>query len=241
MKPLSEYIPVDPREGTTIRCYRYLGSHWMDSITQMELKTADIDDFNDIFDGRGTVTGHLPVDLVKRHALNEVAGHSAGVTTESVNRWLSQCGDEAVVSMYSDAVKQAVEAREGMHGNRIVCFSNPGDASDADRLMWSHYANHWKGVRLVFDLRYDVHKGIDFKKMTTPFVIEPVRYSDERPIMDISKLEGIVGDTYYTACFRNFMLTKSTAWKGECEWRMLVLKHEAEVRFVNNKPNWVAD
>ena len=235
MKPLTDYIPVDPREGSTIRCYRYLGSHWMDSLTRMELKTADIDDFNDIFDGRGSTTGEVSLDVVKRHIAENISENVPGMSKDLLNRRLEHEDDKVLRELYSNRIKSAIINREQMHECRIICFSDPQNC-EADRLMWSHYANHWNGVRLGFDLLYDNHSDVKFVCPTTPFTLDCVRYDDARPIMDLSKLEAIVGDTYFTSCFRSALLTKSKAWQYENEWRMFVLKNQAEIRYVDNAP-----
>lgn len=234
MTHLEELIPRDLKEGSVVRCYRYLGSHWLDSLERMELKTADVDDFNDIFDGRGAVTGLLSAETVKRYTDKEIAPNIPGLSKDQVSYQLNRLGARGLIRLYSDCIKNAIANRVQMHESRILCFSCPENIG-ADRLMWSHYANHWKGVRLGFDLLYDLHREIDFKLMTTPFVIDRVRYDDKRPIMDLSKLENIVGDAYFTFFFRNFLLTKGKEWEYEHEWRMLVLKDEAERRYVDNR------
>ena len=55
----------------------------MDSLTRMELKTADIDDFNDIFDGRGSTTGEVSLDVVKRHIAENISENVPGMSKKN--------------------------------------------------------------------------------------------------------------------------------------------------------------
>jgi len=230
---IEDYIPVDPLEGGNIRCYRYLGSHWMDSLSRMELKTSDVDSFNDIFDSRGATCGKLTLETVRRHVNDDVISQIPGMTPELSAKLASHYADQHMCDILSNCLSRMIESRAAMHESRVICLSAP-ESPDADALMWSHYANHWSGVRLGFELLYDMHREIDFKKATTPYVLDYVRYSEKRPVLDLSKLESVVGDAYFTSCFRWIMLTKSPAWKYEHEWRMLVIKDQAEPRYVNN-------
>lgn len=211
MKPLTDYIPVDPREGSTIRCYRYLGSHWMDSLVNGELKTANFIDFNDIFDGRGYADGSLSDEFVSRNV--PVGG-------------LSKDGFAKLKEELNARFRKMIADRDELAEAQIICFSESSDEI-LESLMWSHYADKWHGVRLGFDFLYDLHREINYKMATTPFVLDCVRYTDEYPKIDLSLLERLEDDTYFTKCYRDFILHKSTAWAYEKEWRMLVQRPDA--------------
>ena len=238
MLKLADYIPVDPLEGRSIRCYRYLGSHWMDSLATTELKAADVDEFNDVFDGRGKTINELTDDAVIRHANTEIIHKIPGMTPELAAACLDNLGVDFLRTQFSSCVRNAVLNRDAMHESKVICFSAlEGTDYESDALMWSHYAKNWSGVRLGFEFLYDLHKPINFATATTPFVIDYVRYGD-RPVIDLSKLTQIVGDAYFAACFRMFMLSKSSAWKYEKEWRMVIQNSDAIVRYVDNKINY---
>jgi hypothetical protein len=119
----------------------------------------------------------------------------------------------------------------------MVRFKNPDNAADVltkntqsagicsltensrDILMWSHYANHHKGMLLQFEIAKDPESLLFALKMD---------YSNEYPEYDISK--------GFELSFQQIMLGKSLHWKYENEWRILRIagartfqpfKHEA--------------
>jgi len=107
--------------------------------------------------------------------------------------------------------------RELFRIQQILCFSNPATVND-DILMWSHYADKWKGVRLGFDLLFENHRPVTYV-VTSPYSLSPISYSKTRPIIDLAKIEEIEGDPLYNCFYYDLLHTKSDAWKYECEWR----------------------
>lgn len=101
---------------------------------------------------------------------------------------------------------------------QILCFSIP-ETKEADALMWSHYGNKWKGVRLGFDLLFENHRQVTYDT-TSPYALSHVRYSKQRPVLDLSKIEDIGEDPLYSRYFYEMVSTKSEAWHYENEWRL---------------------
>ena len=234
VKRLEDLIPVDPLEGSNIECYRYLGSHWMDSLQNMELKLSTVSDFNDAFDGRGACTNVLRRELIVKHA-KEIVSAQFNYPAHVIDKIVQELDPDDLVRTYSQGFAKAFLERQMSKDWRIACFAKP-ETSNADALMWSHYANHWKGVRLGYRLLFDLHKEIDFKEMTTPFILDYVRYTDMRPVLDLSEIESFENDPVLIAYGHKVITTKSSEWSYESEWRLLVDTPKATVKYVCDTP-----
>ena len=235
MKQFKDMVPVDPREGSSIECYRYLGSHWMESLQNAELKLADVDEFNDIFDGRGACINELHRDAVIRIIADNI-NYNLRFDIEQVLNCLQKALviPKDVLDLATEIVRYGVHSRQMAKEIKVICFAKPENRG-ADALMWSHYANNWKGVRLGFCLLYDIHKEIDFKKLTTPYIFEPVKYSEMRPTLDLSQITTLENSPIYIDFFRKTLITKSLEWSYESEWRLMVDRPRAIRKVINNK------
>lgn len=89
-----------------------------------------------------------------------------------------------------------------MNESAVCCFSTVPDSI----LMWSHYADHHRGIVFVF------HQQVE----PQPFFAFPVTYTEDRPSVDITRI-AIDGPT----AFRNATLTKAAVWSYEAEMRMI--------------------
>lgn len=156
MKRLEDLIPVDPLEGSNIECYRYLGSHWMDSLQNRELKLSTVTDFNDVFDGRGACKSIFRRELMVRYA-KEIVSAQLNCPAYIVDRIVRELDPDELARKYSQGFGKAFIERQMTKDWRIACFAK-SKTSSADALMWSHYANHWKGVRLGYAVDSTRHK-----------------------------------------------------------------------------------
>lgn len=112
----------------------------------------------------------------------------------------------------------------------ISCFSVSGWNN---QLMWSHYANSYKGICV----EYDLEKANNFFGF-----FYPITYSAVRPTVSLRDL-GIAGYDHsipeYISCETNmelvfsYLLTKNTCWKYEEEWRIINVTQEP------NKPLFI--
>ena len=142
MKRLEDLIPIDPLEGSNIECYRYLGSHWMDSLQNRELKLSMVTDFNDVFDGRGACKNEFRRELIAKHA-KEIVSANFNCPALIIDKIVQELNPEELAKKYSQGFAKAFIERQITKEWRIACFAKP-KTSSADALMWSHYANHWK-------------------------------------------------------------------------------------------------
>lgn len=93
----------------------------------------------------------------------------------------------------------------------VLCLSERQD----DILMWAHYTNSHEGYVIEFDPQ---HKFFNSKKTNVDELrhLRRVRYSDDRPELTKETVEAMQA-----------LLTKSTHWSYESEWRMLASLSDA--------------
>lgn len=113
----------------------------------------------------------------------------------------------------------------------VSCFSSSGWDN---QLMWSHYANAYKGICIEYDFT-DFNEVIGF--------IYPIHYSSERPTLSLKDV-GILGvaQTKPTnilqgdvdpASILAYLLAKNDCWQYEKEWRIINVEEEPNTpRFI---------
>ncbi len=113
--------------------------------------------------------------------------------------------------------EQVVGIIRTMNSNEgIFCSS----ANKDSLLMWSHYADHHRGV--VLELRPDIEKD------SALLASRPVRYSNERPLLYRSARDFIEKSLFMSsedsarAILEPLIYTKSTAWAYEAEYRLAI-------------------
>ncbi len=114
---------------------------------------------------------------------------------------------------------------------RILCFTtNP-----ENMLMWSHYANKHQGICIGYSIKQagknyylQVNKN-DLKGTVTGsdhVLIEKVKYSKKMP----KRHDFLNGDL---SRFRNFLLTKSSEWKYENEFRCILTEEDMKNKYIH--------
>jgi hypothetical protein len=88
----------------------------------------------------------------------------------------------------------------------LYCLSEKKD----DILMWSHYANVHRELRLEFDA---FHDALLANRMIFGQALK-VLYSEERPVLNVIN----IGEPRE---YQKALLTKSTHWEYEREWRVI--------------------
>lgn len=108
----------------------------------------------------------------------------------------------------------------------LICVSETA----REPVMWAHYAEGHKGMVIGFEFE----NLFGHPKIMGP-KLNPVIYADDRPIMDV------VDDSpkEIDANFKNVVLTKSSSWKYEKEYRVLIhetqLMHYAKLGFARRE------
>ncbi|MCI6989734.1 MAG: DUF2971 domain-containing protein [Campylobacter sp.] len=115
-----------------------------------------------------------------------------------------------------DAVKNYnAKIWENGYKNNICCFSLKDEIDIySDALMWSHYANSSRGIRIEFDL-------------------DPSFEADEVKYLDFGDFPTINSDEEFARKFKKIMTTKHKAWKYERENRVLTDKQFVKIEIKN--------
>lgn len=205
--------------------YRYLASHWIDTLRDGRLKVARPYEFNDPYDCLGICVGRYPISTLVRHFMDEKASvyNTTLKTAKKCNISIERAA-EALAKMNADklsaGVAKKIQDRKHMEDIMfLLCFSSCSEGDSGHSLMWSHYANKCKGVRL----------GFDFGGEEFPYYLNSVKYSCERASLNLSLIHEIAVDPEYTRFNEENLLTKSIDWSYEREYRMMIDdKHSEE-------------
>ncbi len=124
---------------------------------------------------------------------------------------------------------------------RISCFSNFKDEAELlkNTTMWSHYADNHRG----FCIKYKM----DFKNVSNENSIRcgffPVNYTCKVPRLsprELMKLkfnndELVLSRSVLKTAYKT-MITKSTSWDYEKEWRLIISKYDSDILVNNSIP-----
>ena len=95
----------------------------------------------------------------------------------------------------------------------ILCFVEASKLSEeTDLLMWSHYTDSAKGVRITFDIPED----------GGAYALERVCYSKKIPLYDLSRVQHYNNRDDFVSVYRQWIITKGMAWKYENEVRLIL-------------------
>ncbi len=118
---------------------------------------------------------------------------------------------EGIVKLRSRNARQENKIQKRVDTQaRILSFAS-GRNAPGHPLMWAHYADGHRGACLKFHMNEWCKAG-DLQG----WVIRKVRYSIERPLLDLSGTEQDTTDTLNRIAF-----TKHKNWRYENEWRMV--------------------
>ena len=96
--------------------------------------------------------------------------------------------------------------------NRILCVNNATAIEPhGDILMWAHYSNGHKGVKITFDT-----EKIGWNDLN----IDQVEYSEDRAMLDPIKIDK--RDPTATGEIKRALIVKSPGWKYEQEYRWFI-------------------
>jgi hypothetical protein len=208
--------------------------HWFDTILVGRIKASKPSEFNDPFDCVGTIEGRL-----SENAAGEFADKSCekyippdvDVAERGLIKRLIKCRAEELVAEAFAKKKHLDDIF------RIVCFSAVDGISDnADLLMWSHYADKARGVRIA----------IDIPETNEAYVIERIQYSDKMPVYHLQDESSFLNGHQWNLALRRFVCTKSLAWEYEQEVRLVLGVSDAKadmcsvkgVDFLNVPRSW---
>jgi hypothetical protein len=201
---------------TTLNLYKYrpINSWTIKGLSEKTIHFTCPNDYNDPFDCRI----NLLIDGTDEEW--ESYRQRMGITAEELNLYKSA---RIITAENSGTYFREIQ-RHTLLNIRISCFSEVPD----NILMWSHYADSHKGICLMFEtIKFDTIQFMVFNKEDLEYKtsnlppdhsgIIKIRYADKLP-QAYNHLE------YNKDKIAPFLLTKSTDWDYEKEWRMLLPK-----------------
>ncbi len=197
--------------------YRYLKSHALETIRDGLLKVSRLSEFNDPFEGMFGMPESFSAKEAKAYVEKEVKRPSIECSPRlfglkphlpSVTR--------AYVVGYPKKRQEMLQAwskgrDEFIH---VVCFTSSKVSARDEVVMWSHYADNHRGVRLGFEIT---------PVKTRTYALEAVNYTDERIQIALDEEPDTTGEKMYAA-----HKTKSKAWEYEAEYRLLIHRERCE-------------
>jgi Protein of unknown function (DUF2971) len=209
--------------------HRYFSSHAAETITSKLLRASLITSFNDPFEflyypelqlASGSAKTFLKRQLLKSEKFYKNCKQRFPhiKNKKDFKKFVAEKRDiltEGLCEGYEDIVPLSLEDRDRMVNTslRVICFSH----SDLNRfdeiLVWSHYANSHKGVRLGFEFPTTA---------TLPFTLTPVVYRENRVKIDFGKTIGVTTPQELNDALLESLKVKSVAWKYEQEFRIII-------------------
>jgi hypothetical protein len=187
------------------------------SLQNLELKVAIPSEFNDPFE-------LCPVDITKwtysnvdnYYKKDQKVIERFSIYADKLNQPLSNIWkiaiEEVVKKSHNGYAEKAFEDMRKFSDTflRFICFSSSQNTSEQNQiLMWSHYADKHRGLRIHFD-------STKFSESETQ--IKSVKYGERVPF-------NILLDKYseeFKTQMQEVLLKKSEAWQYEDEYRMII-------------------
>jgi Protein of unknown function (DUF2971) len=208
--------------------HRYFSSHAAETIRSKLLRVSLITSFNDPFEFLYYPEVNLTIGNTKTFLKRQMLKSDEFYRTcqqrfphiknkKDFKKFVAENRDlltEELREGYQNIAPLSLEDRERMVNTslRVICFSN----SDLNRfdeiLVWSHYADSHKGVRL----------GFEFPATALPFTLTPVVYRENRVKIDFGKTIGVTSPQKLMDALLEALKVKSVAWKYEQEFRIII-------------------
>ncbi len=228
--------------------YRYLGSHALESLRDARLLVASPNTFNDPFECMYRPVGEMTIERANEDVRARVNDPSfldeirrgKGLTSilEAQTFILANVPllATALFTGFDRIVEATIAQREQIieETMRVVCFSASTATALNEILMWAHYADKHRGMRIGFDL----------PARTSRFTLQRVEYSDSRVAVDMGDFEGSQG---VQEAIKRSLRSKSTAWAYEHEYRLMTtpalcepgMNEDAGKLFIPIRREWV--
>ena len=232
--------------------YRYFKSHALDALRDTRLRVSCVSSFNDPFECMFSASGNMTEEKAGKYCdtrSNDPSFRDEAISTAFPNLIVPESAKiqfmrdkrgvmvKALVDRFEEVKQASMAQREAIVDAtlRVACFS-ADDAEPKDEiLMWSHYSNSHKGVRI----------GFEMPRHTAYFKIYPMEYRSTRTEFDLSENSF---DVAIQDALRKSVVRKSIAWAYEREHRLMTfpnvcigekLSDGSMAEFVPIEPNWV--
>ena len=204
-------------------CYKYMSwCHWLDTMLMCRIKASKPSEFNDPFDCVGAISGQLPKDAEDKYIDQCYQKYAPAMGKEMEEEFKN-----TFASVYKSLVERCFYNKQHLDEVcRIVSLSDASRISHRDDLlMWSHYADCAKGVRIAIDMP----RSCDY------YALEHVHYAEEIPVYDITNADVLFGGPRWEKAYRQFVCTKSMAWSYETEVRLVLHRPASDAHLIKVK------
>ena len=203
--------------------FKYVSSDRIDILEKLLIRFTQPSLFNDPFEMRLSVEGHLPEkldaaqEIVNRRMYRQfvVAG---GVKTYEEFRKIQNAYNQSAMNRLKFDLpyqKQAATAYAFKQWDSQVGILSLS-AAEKNLLMWAHYADSHKGLLIEFDPKHLFFHTANRTDAEFDFgMLTEVIYSNERPKRHVEKTS--------TLEIIPMLKTKSVEWAEEREWRVYQL------------------
>jgi len=224
--------------------HRYFGSHAFETLKEAKLKTSRISSFNDPFEFMYVYTSSMTCEQAERYIhsrgndhqfLSWVKQQLPIIAEAEIRNHLKKFTPSTIAEMAANFGKNcelSFERRREIIDQelRALCFSDSAKMDMLDEiLLWSHYANRHKGIRV----------GFEFPAVDKPaFQISEILYQKNRVVVDFSfeaQFEAVQDALYKSAS------TKSIAWEYEHEVRLFIKTESCEPREIKTETSVVLE
>jgi hypothetical protein len=199
--------------------YKYMPwEYWIDSVLKGRFKMGRPIEFNDPFECIYAVSGTLSEDYINTFVNENFVCSNELPTREKFKEVFKQ--------EYRNYFKNVEAHRVRVNSLCLILslVAKKGLTNDGDLLMWSHYANHARGVRITFDIPTTIET----------YALEHVKYSNHIPTYNLSSMTSYQ-DINLTTMYRSWICTKGMAWKYENEVRLIIHEPNIDVhRVIHN-------
>ena len=231
--------------------HRYFGSHAFETLDEVTLKVSRISTFNDPFEFLyvpiGKMTPQKARTMVEYKINNPDASphfwfvarqrFSNAKNEKELKRLVRKSIPQLVINLVSgfEKIKNTTLENRGNVADanlRAICFCDADKVKPLDEiLIWSHYANKHKGVRIGFEF--------------PDGIVDEITYREKRLEIDLSIMDS--NDATGSALMQSIK-SKSKAWEYEHEHRLITVKGMCEERtmpdstvehFLNFNREWV--
>ena len=190
-------------------CYRYLSSHWNDTLLKKRFLVSQPSRFNDKLDCAFKVVGALRQDVLDRYNTefnwdDEACRHGLPLESVVYSKAAKGLDQNEICRLVFDDTRMAMD-----YNFRFLCLSKATAGDETANHMWKKYANGGEGVRIGLFLNLQ-------ERDDSP--VKHVQYKDEPNVLDLSTLSKFpptVGDVL------KFICTKTKEWSIEAELRMI--------------------
>lgn len=205
--------------------YKYLSSDALNLFEDSKFKLSDVSLLNDPFEFQPKLkplteyrlNEILSNELFKKNLINFFSKYG---NRETIVENLRRNKKEFIIK-FNNNLYDVFKSATAQHAF-LSCFTDVNTTSNNEILLWSHYAEKSKGLRIKIDSEIFFNTKLKHYK---------VKYSKDRFEIDFTLL--FTNKDRFSTELHKAAITKSKVWKYENEYRILIKKPECEKIDIN--------